>query len=50
MLNLETMKFIKLSAMPYARFLHSTFYFAYHIYFFGGVDNCSCQKMNFNDF
>ena len=50
MLNLETMKFIKLSPMPYARFLHSTFYFAQHIYVFGGVDNCSCQKMNVNDF
>ena len=27
MLNLETMKFIKLGAMPYSRFLHSTFYY-----------------------
>jgi len=50
MLNLETMKFIKLSPMPYARFLHKTFYFANHIYVFGGADNCSCQKMNVNDF
>lgn len=50
MLNLDSMKFVKLSPMPYARFLHSTYYFAYHIYVFGGVDNCSCQKMNVNDF
>lgn len=50
MLNLETMKFIKLSPMPYARFLHNTYYFSNNIYVFGGVDNCSCQKMNVNDF
>ena len=50
MLNLETMKFIKLSPMPYARFLHSTYYFNNCVYVFGGVDNCSCQKLNVNDF
>ncbi len=42
MLNLETMKFVKLSPMPYARFFLSAYYFSNHIYVFGGIDNCSC--------
>mmetsp|Transcript_7873 Transcript_7873/g.7355 ORF Transcript_7873/g.7355 Transcript_7873/m.7355 type:complete len:119 (+) Transcript_7873:355-711(+) len=41
-LNLETLQFIKLNPMPFARFLHSSTYFNNHIYVFGGVDNCSC--------
>jgi len=49
-LNLETQQFIKLSPMPLARFLHSAYYFNNHIYVFGGVDSCSCQKLNINDF
>ena len=36
--------------MPYARFLHSGCYFNNHIYVFGGVDKCSSQKMNVNDY
>jgi hypothetical protein len=50
MLNLETMKFVKLNSMPYARFLHVTHFYKNSVYVFGGVDNCSCQKMNVNDF
>ena len=50
MLNLETMKFIKLNPMPYARFLHNAYYFNNCVYVFGGVDNCSCQKLTVNDF
>ena len=49
-LNMETLQFIKLAQMPFARFLHSGCYFNNHIYVFGGVDNCSCQKMNVNDY
>lgn len=49
-LNLETSTFIKLSSMPLARFLHSASFFNNSIYVFGGVDNCSCQKMSINDF
>jgi hypothetical protein len=49
-LNLETLQFIKLSPMPFARFLHSATYFNNFIYVFGGLDNCSCQKMNVNDY
>ena len=36
--------------MPFARFLHNAAYFNNYIYVFGGVDNCSCQKMSCNDF
>jgi hypothetical protein len=32
--------------MPFARFLHCAQYYNDSIYVFGGVDNCSCQKMN----
>ena len=49
-LNLDTMKFIKLSPMQHARFLHNSYYFNNCIYVFGGVDNCSCQKLNVNDY
>ena len=49
-LNLESLQFVKLSAMPFARFLHCAQYYNNHIYVFGGVDNCSCQKMNIQDF
>lgn len=47
--NLETLHFNKLPPMPYARFLHCAQYYNSSIYVIGGVDNCSCQKMNVTD-
>lgn len=49
-LNLETLQFVKLAPMPFARFLHCAQYYNNSIYVFGGVDNCSCQKMSVTDF
>ena len=36
--------------MPLARFLHSASFYNNQIYVFGGVDNCSCQKMSITDY
>ena len=49
-LNLETLQFVKLAAMPYSRFLHCAQYYNNSIYVFGGADNSSCQKMSVADF